>query len=562
MSSKRLKIQFKGEENLEEMDNQSEQPFYLSCDFCRKRKGRCDRKRPSCTRCLNSNNECHYTPIKLNNTNKLKLEQIDLRRRYKYVIEKLSDISEKIITILYGLPDNFKCTGALNTSYEEILLRQLTINSSDEGYGILLKSNCKLKKLLKLYVTCYYPFVPLIYKPTFFKAIYQNHHLFYSVLAIATMYSKEMEKDGFKYAKLASALLSNTIGNPEIFKVMSHLHLNFFFHCRNKLWLGWKHAGLATRFAGLLELNKILEMPTNNLKKDLVERELLIRGWWGSLLVDRCVSLMFDKPLLLHENESNLLIEYSVTSEWCPIHDPNNTFQSKLCKHSKLERYALLENSNFFIIELYLISKMTMIHSLNRSLLETDNNYSNSKKYKLLSIIKDREITYKKKVKHYIEKVTSWRNYLNTKYPLNNFWYKENQRGSKDNIQAYQYMSLHILNNNSIILLHYPNFTTLTESSNPIATAAALLSCKIFLFLVPRIDVFSGPLWYFNIYLAAFALHLAIKYPSNQPNNQNIKLALNRLLATFENVKNPRWPLLHEFYFNKLQLFKGCCKNY
>ncbi|KAK9717184.1 hypothetical protein K7432_006390 [Basidiobolus ranarum] len=355
--------------------------FGQACIICRRKKVKCDSKRPTCSNCLRLGNDCVYVPTaKKRNPQKQYIESLErkielLEQRLKHAPLNLTKHSQDTLE----LPDysellnpNYNSTSTDSSpkpSPQEESIQDTPIklyfgntsgildikdfppqiintSPSSESTTVFESSTDELSlspKESKYLIDAYFErannTIAVVHRPTFLKALKNNRVskiLLYSMYALSSsiIHTDDSEKQSSQfsastcdmYASKVKELLPVT-NQLDISTIQALIIITCFEFGRSPS--SWIFPALAIRIAQALGINRIDENSGNEVisPEQWIERETRRRIWWTCYMMDRYGASLTGRPLMIDERDCHILLPVSIEAWESGIPSPSQMLQ-------------------------------------------------------------------------------------------------------------------------------------------------------------------------------------------------------------------------------------------
>lgn len=330
-------------------------PKTLSCQRCRSRKTRCDRKgRERCTNCVLSNSECirndddlrkkrpraDYVKSLEDKCRALEgiIDQLKLHAHTRDAAKGLdhfeADESSYSTSAAFSSPlaepDMANTFMTRTDSLEPVVYGPVSIygdtpisdhtvivTSAEESLIRSLNRNPDILQCLQLFFTWQYPDHNMfIFREAFLREflnppaspVYCSTTLIFSICALGarmldtdTIYQRSEQ-----YASRAKSMLFSRLSSPSIASLQSFLVLAFYDICNGSNSSGWMLLGNAMRMGFDIGFQLHPQVWFLKLAKSLPPLEVNIRSriYWGCYIADHFISLLLGRPSLLKMSDA------------------------------------------------------------------------------------------------------------------------------------------------------------------------------------------------------------------------------------------------------------------
>ncbi|KAJ5138633.1 uncharacterized protein N7515_003481 [Penicillium bovifimosum] len=342
-------------------------PKRIACIVCRRRKLRCDGRRPSCGTCSRLGHECAYDEVrKKSGPKRGYVKQLEARLAQVETLLKGQDsepqrispsqpsdptftapiTDDSILSLpelsdLSGLGQLGGLGGDMNSSFSaptgpdprepsQILYpppRHATQGGSDPHWDLIslgleepLPPQDAIDELDAMFFEKIYPMMPIIHRPRYFAALNLASHMRPPICLRYIMWCHAASVSD-KYFFLHSHFYERARKYAELDEMKGFgENIVNLAHCQTWILIGtyefrmiffpraWLSVGKAARLALMLGLNRLdgagLDVKQSILPpKDWTEREERRRVFWGAFATDRYASIGTGWPILIDEND-------------------------------------------------------------------------------------------------------------------------------------------------------------------------------------------------------------------------------------------------------------------
>ncbi|KAL4915419.1 fungal-specific transcription factor domain-containing protein [Aspergillus aurantiobrunneus] len=294
-----------------------------ACQECRRRKLRCDRKRPQCGLCAASGAVCQFKEIRPERARK-KPNLDQLQQRMSALEEQLNLVVGKGFAAA-GSPDVPRPTSAPDESIANTT-SYARLDSPPPGAPQI--TPLMREELDQLYFDRVHPFAPMIHQGRYCTWAFTQHKteaqqvLQYAMWSLAASLSAQCPRFGAQlYGETrrrfdALEVSGHEIDDIEIEHLQACLLLAIYEFLHSYYRRGWMRAGYAFRLVQLMRLFE-LDSPGAIPSMDWVGVEQKRRTFWVAFCLDRFLSIRNKWPLTL--------IEHLITTR---LPSPEVAFQS------------------------------------------------------------------------------------------------------------------------------------------------------------------------------------------------------------------------------------------
>ncbi|OQE43566.1 hypothetical protein PENCOP_c003G04093 [Penicillium coprophilum] len=336
-------------------------PKRIACVVCRRRKLRCDGRRPSCGTCSRLGHECSYDEVrKKSGPKRGYVKQLEARLAQVETLLKGQDpepsqrtsppqpsenaftapiADESILDLpdLSGLGGMGGIGGNMDNSFSslagagqpnQILYPPLTTQGGDNpqwdlislGLEEPLPSQDVIDELEAIFFEKIYPTMPIIHRPRYFSALTLAPNMRPPICLRYIMWCNAASVSD-KYFFLHNHFYQRARKYAEMDEMKGFgEHIVSLAHCQTWIFIGtyefrmiffpraWLSVGKAARLALMLGLNRLdgvgLDVKQSILPpRDWTEREERRRVFWGAFATDRYSSVGTGWPILIDEND-------------------------------------------------------------------------------------------------------------------------------------------------------------------------------------------------------------------------------------------------------------------
>lgn len=307
-----------------EFQNNKSKKGPSSCDSCRKKKIKCDQRKPFCGKCLKRGDSCKYT-----------LLSIKLRRPNEYA-DLLESRIKALEEILKEEKEEKEGTQQTLTTSSANSQEPFTNNSASSLSLPCLKSKTfkeTVDHLVEVYFSKVVRYMCLIHPPSFmaqYKEGKASEMVVYSICALAARYSpffsllsSKTSPAGRPFADRAGELFRSQLDRaPELSTIQSGLLLGSYEFAAGQGEMAIYFLGITQRAAVYAGINfadsNMLCNPINHQNLTWYELEARRRLWWECLTSDIFSASLVGRPLGIDDRDYvvNLPCDDAFWSSW------------------------------------------------------------------------------------------------------------------------------------------------------------------------------------------------------------------------------------------------------
>jgi len=239
-----------------------------------------------------------------------------------------------------------------------------------------------LQSLVSIYFEKQHLILPVLHRPTFMKSLNSGQHIWDStfgmtvllVCAVASRYSHDPRvlvpgdstslSSGWKYFSQVPILRNPLLYRTTIYDIQYYSLAIVYLLGTSIPHAAWTILGLGIRFS----LEKGAHRRKGSGHKPTVEDELMKRGFWALITIDRLMSSFLGRPCALQDEDFDIEYPIECDDEYWETEDPEQAFKQPAGKPCKITAFICLlklcEILTFTLRTLYSTKKSKMLTGL------------------------------------------------------------------------------------------------------------------------------------------------------------------------------------------------------